>query len=63
MLNDGPEIGKKILEAVEKYELNSAAYTEGAVRSVMDNFLTKVAKITKKDESEIKFISHRPKNF
>ena len=54
---------KKILMAVEKYELNSAAYTEDVVRGVMDNLLTKAAKITKKAESGTKFISHCPKNF
>ena len=63
MLNEGPDIEKKILNAVEKYELNSAAYTEGVGRSVMHNLLTKVKNITKKDESEIKLFSHYRTNF
>ena len=34
VLNNGLDIEKKILKAVEKYELNSTAYTEGVVRIV-----------------------------
>ena len=63
MLNDEPDIENKILNAVDKYKLNSAAYTEGVIRGVMDNLLFKVTKITKKkDESGMKN-SHCPKNF
>ena len=40
--------------------MNSAAYTEG-VRSVIDNLLIEVTKITKKNESEMKLISNCPK--
>ena len=54
---------KKILKAVEKYELNSAVCTSAVGRGVMDNLVTKVAKVTKKNESEIKFISHCQTNF
>ena len=55
---------KKKLKAVQKYELNSAACSEGIVRSVMDNVLTKDAKIIeKKNKNKKKFISHCPKNF
>ena len=46
---------KKNLKAIEKYELNSTAYTEGVVWGVTDNLVTKVVKVTKKDESAKNF--------
>ena len=54
---------KKNLKGRIKVGLNSAAYTEGVVRGVLDNLLTAVARITKNDESEMNFVNHCPKNF
>ena len=62
MLKDRPDIEKKISKAVEKYKLNSATYTEGIVIAVIDNLLSKIVKITKKVESEMKLITYCPKN-
>ena len=48
---------KKKCKALKKYNLNSAAYNEGVIGGVMDNLLTKFAKITKKkDKSKMKLI-------
>ena len=50
------------LKAVEKHELQSAAYTKNVVSGIMDKLFTRVATITNKEESEMKLMSHYRKN-